>query len=140
MRPARSTRRREDAGSVTVVAAVLVPALLLMVALVVDGAGQLRALSRADTTAAEAARAAETALDTRGRTVRVDTDAAVAAARAYLDQAGHPGSVRVVGPNAVRVSVTVSVPTVFGLGGSTHTATGTATARLGVGHAPGAGP
>ncbi|MFD2400008.1 hypothetical protein ACFSVJ_28895 [Prauserella oleivorans] len=68
--------------------AVLVPALLFMLALVVDGAGQLRATARADAIAAEAARAAQTALDTRGATVVVDPAAAVAAAHSYLSAAG----------------------------------------------------
>lgn len=134
------TRRRlpDDAGSVTVVAAVLVPALLLVIALVVDGAGQLRAISRADALAGEAARAAQTALDTRGSTITIDTSAAVGAARSYLDQTGHTGTVTVTGPDTVRVAVTVTVPAAFGLGRPTHTATGTAIARLGVGQAPGA--
>lgn len=129
--------RPHDAGSVTVLAAVLIPALLLVIALVVDGAGQLRAISRADALAAEAARAAQTALDTRGRTVTVDRAAAVAAARSYLDQAGHTGRITVSGPDTVTVSVTVTVPAAIGLAGPTHTATGTATARLGVARAPG---
>ncbi|WP_034274356.1 pilus assembly protein TadG-related protein [Haloechinothrix halophila] len=128
-----------DDGSVSVMVAVLVPALLLMIALVVDGAGQLRAISRADAVAAEAARAAQTALDTRGATVTIDTNAAVAAARSYLAQAGHTGRVSVTGPDTVTVSVSVTVPAAIGLGGPTHHATGTATARLGVAQPPGAG-
>lgn len=131
---------RTDAGSITVMMAVLVPALLLMVALVVDGAGQLRALSRADALAAEAARAAETALDTRGSTLTLDTHAAVAAARTYLDQTGHPGRVTITGPDTVTVSVTVTVPAVFGLTGPSHRATATASARLAVAEPPGAHP
>lgn len=126
-------REPHDAGSVTVLVAVLVPALLLVVVLVVDGAGQLRTISRADALAAEAARAAQTAVDTRGETIVVDTASAVATARSYLAQAGYSGTVTITGPDTVRVTVTVSDPAVFGLGGSSHTATGTATAQLGVG-------
>lgn len=129
--------RHRECGSVTVLAAVLIPALLLVIALVVDGAGQLRAISRADAVAAEAARAAQTALDTRGRTVTVDPAAAVAAARSYLDQAGHTGRITVSSPDTVTVSVTVTIPAAIGLAGPTHAATGTATARLGVARAPG---
>lgn len=134
------TTARTDAGSLTVMMAVLVPALLLMVALVVDGAGQLRALSRADAVATEAARAAQTALDTRGSTLTLDTHAAVAAARSYLDEAGHPGQVTITGPDTVTVQVHVTVPAVFGLAGPAHRATGTATARLAVAEPPGAHP
>lgn len=135
----RSWRGSSDDGSVTVFVAILIPALLVVIGLVVEGAAQLRAISRADAVAAEAARAAETALDTRGRTVTVHTRTAVAAARAYLKQAGQPGRIEVAGPDIVTVSVTVTLPSALGLSGP-HTATGTATARLGVAHAPGAGP
>jgi hypothetical protein len=128
-------RLASDDGSVTVFVAILVPALLLVIGLVVEGSAQLRAISRADAVAAEAARAAETTLDTRGRAVTVHTPAAIAAARAYLDQAGHPGRIKVTGPDIVTVSVTVTLPSALGLSGP-HTATGTATARLGVAHAP----
>lgn len=137
--PRRCRRGDSDAGSVTVFVAILIPALLLVIGLVVEGATQLRTISRADAVAAEAARAAETALDTRGRAVTVHTPTAVAAAAAYLDQAGHPGRIQVTGPDIVTVSVTVTLPSALGLSGP-HTATGTATARLGVAHAPGAGP
>jgi len=61
-----------DEGSVTVPAAVLAAALLLVLALVVDGGARLRATSRADSLAAEAARAAVSAVDLRGPTVVVD--------------------------------------------------------------------
>ncbi|MFC4004937.1 hypothetical protein ACFS2C_23475 [Prauserella oleivorans] len=113
--------------------AVLVPALLFMLALVVDGAGQLRATARADAIAAEAARAAQTALDTRGATVVVDPAAAVAAAHSYLSAAGENGEVSVIGPRTVRVTVTIAAPAAIGLIQSTHHATGTATAELGIG-------
>lgn len=129
-------REPDDAGSVTVLVAVVVPALLLVVALVVDGSGQLRTISRADAIAAEAARAAQTAIDTRGETIVVDTASAATVARSYLAQAGHHGTVTITGPDTVQVTVTVSQEAVFGLGGPTHTATGTATAQLGVGTSP----
>lgn len=129
-------RRLDDTGSITVFVAVLVPALLLVVALVVDGAGQLRTISHADALAAEAARAAETAVDTRGATITVDAASAAAAARTYLAQTGEPGTVTITGPNTVHVAVTVSTPAMFGLGGPNHIAVGTATAELGVGTSP----
>ncbi|MBA0127277.1 hypothetical protein H0B56_17135 [Haloechinothrix sp. YIM 98757] len=117
----------------TVLAAVLLPALLLTLALVVDGAGHARAISQADSTAAEAARAAHTALDTRGATITVDPDAAIAAARTYLARRGHTGTVRLTSSDTVTVTVTVTTPAVIGLLGTTYTATGTATAQLSVG-------
>lgn len=124
---------RADRGSVSVLVAVLVPALLLLVALIVDGAGQLRAHARADALAAEAARAAQTALDTRGVTITLDPAAAARAAIAYLHAAGQRGHVTVTGPDTVRVAATVTHPAAIGLTGPVHTATATATAKLGVG-------
>lgn len=122
-----------DAGSVSVMVAVLVPALLLALALVVDGGARLRAIARADALAAEAARAAGTAVDTRGPTVRVDTTSALRSAQDYLARAGHPGQVTIAGARAVRVTVTVTEPTPIGLLGGSIQATGTALAELGVG-------
>lgn len=122
-----------DAGSVSVMIAVLVPALLLVLALVVDGSARLRAISRADALAAEAARAANTAVDTRSPNVGVDTASTARTASDYLTRAGHPGQVTITGPRAVRVTVTVTEPTTIGLLGGSAQATGTALAQLGVG-------
>ena len=122
-----------DAGSVSVMVAVLIPALLLVLALVVDGSARLRAIARADALAAEAARAANTAVDTRSPTVGIDTAGAARAAADYLARAGHPGQITITGPRTVRVSVTVTEPTTIGLLGPSTQATGTAIAELGVG-------
>lgn len=122
-----------DAGSVSVMVAVLVPALLLVLALVVDGSARLRAIARADALAAEAARAANTAVDTRSPSVRVDTASAARIAADYLARAGHSGQVTITGPRAVRVTVTVTEPTTIGLLGASARSTGTALAQLGVG-------
>jgi hypothetical protein len=129
----RTHPRLGDEGSISVIAAVLVPALVLILALVVDGSGKMRAMSRADALAAEAARAAETAVDTRGTTVGIDVNTAVATARSYLQSAGFPGEVTVANARTVNVTVTVDEPAVIGLLGSHYHATGTATAELGVG-------
>ncbi|ASR36603.1 hypothetical protein BAY61_18140 [Prauserella marina] len=128
-----TSRTRGDDGSVSVMIAVLIPALLLVLALVVDGSARLRAIARADALAAEAARAANTAVDTRSTSVTVDTATAARTATDYLAHAGHPGYVTITGPRAVRVTVTVTEPTTIGLLGSTVHATGTALAQLGVG-------
>lgn len=127
----RTTPR--DTGSVSVMVAVLIPALLLVLALVVDASARLRAISRADALAAEAARAANTAVDTRSPSVGIDTSNAARTAADYLARAGHPGQATVIGPRAVRVTVAVTEPTTIGLLGPSAQATATALAQLGVG-------
>jgi hypothetical protein len=122
-----------DRGSVTVLAAVLILALVAALALVVDGAGKLRALNRADAIAAEAGRAALSAVDTRGPAPRLDTPAALHAAHAYLTRVGHPGSVTRTGQQTITVTVTLTEPAAIPLFGASYTVTGHATAELGVG-------
>jgi hypothetical protein len=122
-----------DRGSVTVLAAVLILALIAALALVVDGAGKLRAINRADAIAAEAGRAALTAVDTRGPAPRLDTPAAVHAANAYLTRVGHPGSVTLTGPKSITVTLTLTEPAAIPLFGASYTVTGHASAELGVG-------
>lgn len=135
-----SGRRFGDEGSVSIMTAVFAAALLLVFALLVDGSGKLRATSRADTVAAEAARAALSAVDTRSPSIGVDLNSAVAAARAYLVDVGYAGSVQVTGPRTVRVTVTVEEPGRIGLLGPTYRVTATATAELESGtHAPTSG-
>src|SRR5262249_12047086 len=122
-----------DRGSVTVLAAVLILALIAALAPGVDGAGKLRALNRADAIAAEAGRAALSAVDTRGPAPRLDTPAAVRAANAYLARVGHPGSVTLTGLRTITVTVTLTEPAAIGLFGASYTVTGHASAELGVG-------
>ena len=122
-----------DRGSVTVLAAVLILALVAALALVVDGAGKLRALNRADAIAAEATRAALSAVDTRGSEPRLDTPAALRAAHAYLTRVGHPGSITITGAKAVTVTVTLTEPAAIPVFGASYTVTGHAYAELGVG-------
>ena len=76
-------RRNSERGSVVIWVAVTTPALLLTVLLIVDGSAKLAAAERADTYAAEAARAAVIAIGPRPARGAVDTQAAVAAADAY---------------------------------------------------------
>lgn len=128
-----SLGRRGDDGAMSVLAAVLIPALLFVLALLVDGSGKMRAITRADALAAEAARAAETALDTRGTTIIVDSATAATAAQNYLRNTGNPGEVTIENTRTVRVSVTVEQPATLGLLVDSYRATGTATAVLGVG-------
>ncbi|GAB2677262.1 hypothetical protein GCM10027271_42610 [Saccharopolyspora gloriosae] len=130
-----------DRGSVSVLVAVLLPALLLLLALVVDGADRMRALARADAVAAEAARAALTALDTRTPQITLDTAPARSAAQDALTATGHRGEVAFDGQRTVRVTVAHTEPAPIGLLGPVHHVTGRAEAQLGVGTSnPGLAP
>lgn len=133
--PAGQVRVCRDGGMVTVFTALAALALLLMVGLVVDGAGRMRALGRADRVAAEAARAGVEAVDTRGRTLVLDRPAARAAASSYLRAAGVAGTVTVTGPRTVAVVVSVTgTDVILGLVGSgTYAVSGSAQATLSVG-------
>lgn len=126
-----------DDGSVTVLVAALLPALLLVLALVVDGTNQLRVQSRADAVAAEAARAAGTAINTRGSTVELDPAAARHAAQHYLAASGHTGTIALSAGGTVRVTAHHSEPAVIGLLSPIVDATGEATAVVGVGTSTG---
>ncbi|WP_199847362.1 pilus assembly protein TadG-related protein [Streptomyces sp. IGB124] len=109
--PHRGRRRlRGDEGGVAVYTAICTIALLGIIGLAIDGGGKLRATERADAVAMEAARAAGQAIDpgaaVTGEQIRVDPDAAQAAAHAYLSRAGARGS---VGLSADGTQLTVTV-------------------------------
>lgn len=125
--------REGESGSVSVLVAVVVPSLLLVLALVVDGTDRLRLQDRADAVAAEAARAGATAVDTRGPTVTLDRAAALRAAQSSLAATGHTGTAEIDPVGAVHVSVAHREPAPIGLLGHTLSATGHATAGLGTG-------
>ncbi|MCO1575194.1 hypothetical protein M8C13_05395 [Crossiella sp. SN42] len=120
--------------------AILLTALLLVFALLVDGAGRLRAYSRADAIAGEAARAALTAVDTRSTPIQLDTATAHTTARAYLTRSGCPGTVKITSNRTVRVQVRCTDKARVGLFGSHYTVTGTATAQLDTGPRSGGRP
>jgi hypothetical protein len=122
--------RRQDEGSLTVFMAAFLGMMMLVFAFVMDSHVQLQVIARANALAAEGARAALTAVDTRGSVVQIDMAAAVAAAQSYLAYARSSGEVRVTGPRTVEVVVTVDESAVIGLLGSRFTATGSATAEL----------
>lgn len=124
------TMRGRDDGSVSVLVAVLVPCLLLLCALLVDGADRLRVRARADAVAAETARSALTALDTRHTTITLEPAQATSAARRYLAATGHTGTVSLQSPSTVAVTVTYTQPAAIGLLWDAHTVTGHATASL----------
>jgi Flp pilus assembly protein TadG len=142
-------RQQPDAerGAIGVFLAVLVPGLLLIIGLAVDGGAKVAATQRANAIADEAARAGGQALDVSAALtgqVRVDPAAAVAAAQDYLARNDVPGAVTVVDGDTLRVTTTITEPTTFlGLIGiSTLTVEGSGTADLvtGTGQDGGAGP
>lgn len=107
-----------DRGSVTLFAAITVVGLLVMVGLVVDGGGKVRAAQRASRVAAEAGRAAGQQIDVpaalQGKPFRVVVGAAVEAARAHLRAAHVDGRVQVSSDRRrIVVEVTTSEPTWF---------------------------
>lgn len=125
--------REDDAqrGAVTVWVALIAIAVLASILLVVDGGARMRAATQADTYAAEAARAATIAVTPRSAGASADARAATRAAQAYLAAAGVSGTVKIIGPAVVRVTVAVS-----GRGpisGASFTMSRTATALLQVG-------
>ncbi|WP_067889782.1 pilus assembly protein TadG-related protein [Actinomadura chibensis] len=133
-------RRRSDAGSYSLLAIVLGFIFLLLVGMVYDLGGKLRAGQRAGNLAEEAARAGAGQIDrdgaySGGRLV-VDRAAAVRASRAYLAAAGESGSVTPVGATRIRVTVTVTQPTVLlsmiGVGPTRVTRTATADLLTGI--------
>jgi Flp pilus assembly protein TadG len=117
--------------------AVCVIGLLAMIGLIVDGGGKVRAAQRADTLAAEAARAGGQAINLppaiAGKSPAADPVAAAAAAQAYLRVNHVTGTVSIApGGRRLDVDVTSSSPTIFlGLiGVSSITVHGHATVTL----------
>lgn len=131
------TGHARDEGSVTVLVAALLPALLLVLALVVDGTNQLRVQSQADAIAAEAARAAGTAVNTRGTSIEIEPAAARHAAQSYLAASGHTGTILLSPGGTVRATAQHAEPAAIGLLSPTAEATGEATVTVGVGTSTG---
>ncbi|MEO6822337.1 MAG: pilus assembly protein TadG-related protein [Candidatus Nanopelagicales bacterium] len=108
----------DEQGSVTLFVAITVTGLLVLVGLVVDGGGKVRAAQRASRVAAEAGRVAGQQIDVRaaieGKPLRVDVPAAIEAARRYLRAAQVSGQVLVSSDRRrITVVVTTSERTVF---------------------------
>ena len=80
----------------------------VLVTALVDAGTAIQAANRADTYSAEAARAASIAIGPVPTGGTTDAQLAATAARSYLDQAGSTGTVTVIGPGIVEVSVTVT--------------------------------
>jgi len=123
-----------ERGSVSVFAVIMTGAMILAAGLVIDGGAILAARRDAAATADSAARAAAQALDQAAvrNAAQPDLDPrrGVAAGRAVIAAAGHPGDVRVEG-RRVTVTVHVTQPLyVLGLAAlGSKTVTASATAR-----------
>lgn len=124
--------RRDERGVISLMVAVILPAMLLAAALAYDGGETLNARVQAHDDAAEAARAGAQAISASARSGTLDLSRASAAANAYLSTTGHTGTVTV---NGVNVTVTVAFnhpTTLLAIVGINHahiseTATATAT-------------
>ena len=123
--------RGADRGSVALWVAVMAAAVLLTLALIVDGGAKIRAGNRADIAAAEAARAAVIAAGPRPSGTSAAAHLAVAAVKAYLVKAGVQGSAVILGPGRVQVRVRASDR--GPISGHTFTVTRTAVAALLIG-------
>lgn len=125
-----------ERGSLTLLLAALMVALLALAGLVIDGGRKLNQSSSAYAIAQEAARAGAGIVNRsaayRSGTFLVDQAAALAAARSYLANAGYQGSVSPDGANRIKVSVTVTSHTLVLslIGIDTMTSSGSAVASL----------
>ena len=125
-----------DAGSLTLMLAALMVALLALAGLVIDGGRKLNQSASAYAIAQEAARAGAGMVDRsaayRSGTFQVDQAQALAAARAYLAGAGYAGTVTADGTQRILVTVTVTRHTLVLslIGIDTMTSSGSAVASL----------
>ncbi|UQN31830.1 hypothetical protein, partial [Brachybacterium kimchii] len=126
-------RSRLERGEVAELFVVAVLSLMLVVGLVVDGGAKATAISEASSLAQQAARAGSQRLDSLpadGASASLDASTAAADARGYLSQAGANGTVTVIDPTTIEVTVTSTESTIFlGLVGI-NTVSGTRTARV----------
>lgn len=132
--------RADESGQVSAFLVVIISALILVAGLVVDGGVILAANRKAGAEAEAAARAGVSVYDTgryrAGGPLVLDPAGADRAARDYVAQTGHSGTVRVTGPDTVEVEVTFSQPLVIlgilGLGPVSVRGEGRARSRVGV--------
>ncbi len=129
-----------EQGSLILMLAVLLVALLALAGLVIDGGAKLAAKEDAAAAAQEAARAGAGMVDPAraysAGTFTVDQSAALAAARSYLAAAGDQGSVASTGPDSISVTVTITQPTrllsLIGIDSLSSTSSATAVLVTGV--------
>lgn len=107
--------RDDEQGSITPFFVVLVPALVLIIGLVVDGAGKIQANENAQAIASGASRAAANAVAAQvvsNGGISLDNNRARIAATDYIEASGMTGTVSVVG-DRISVSVETSYTTKF---------------------------
>ncbi len=102
----------DERGAVSIAAAILVPALIIMLGLVVDGGGKVAAARRADATAVAAVRYGGDAAASNLAAGQNPNSVAYAAARRYLSQAGGSSTVSVRG-RTLTVTTTETYNTVI---------------------------
>ena len=105
----------DERGSITPFFVVLVPALVLIIGLVVDGAGKIQANENAQAIASGASRVAANAVAAQvvaNGGLSLDNNRAQIAASDYIEASGMTGTVSVVG-NRISVSVETSYATKF---------------------------
>lgn len=105
----------DERGSITPFFVVLVPALVLIIGLVVDGAGKIQANENAQAIASGASRAAANAVAAQvvaNGGISLDNNRAQIAATDYIEASGMTGTVSVVG-DRISVSVETSYATKF---------------------------
>lgn len=130
-------RRRDERGSISVWAVLIVTAFALIAGISVDLTGQIQAKQQAADIAAQAARVAGQQADPNtlmdGRTATVNPLRARQAALAYIAGAGMSGAVEVQrGGVELRITTTATYRPVFlgAIGVGPLTVTGASTARL----------
>ncbi len=139
--PGRRRRRSprggdRERGTITLMLLVMFVALLALAGIVIDGGAKLNQAENANAIAQEAARAGagmvSQAKALATGTFTVDQAQALAAAQQYLARAGYQGRAVPDGPDAIRVTVTVSAPTrvLSIIGIDSMRSTGSATASL----------
>lgn len=126
-------RKQLERGEISEFAIVIVVALFLVIGVVVDGGAKMNAAAEASATAQDAARVGAQPLESLPsdtQAAQLSADGAATAAEGYLAQAGATGTVRVIGPTTIEVTVTSSEDTVFlGLIGI-HSVSATRTASV----------
>jgi Flp pilus assembly protein TadG len=134
--PAREANTAGERGTITLMLLVMFFALLALAGIVIDGGAKLAQAENANAIAQEAARAGagmvnqSKALATGSFTV--DQAQALAAAQQYLAHLGVQGTAVADGPEAIRVTVTITAPThvLSIIGIDSMNSTGSATASL----------
>jgi Flp pilus assembly protein TadG len=136
-RRGRSPRSADrERGTITLMLLVMFVALLALAGIVIDGGAKLAQAENANAIAQEAARAGagmvNEAKALASGSFTVDQALALAAAQQYLARLGVSGTAVAEGPDAIRVTVTMTAPThvLSIIGIDSMRSTGSATASL----------